>query len=202
MILERAFQVGYLTSMARPKAFDIDLALDDAISVFREHGYEGASAEMLVRAMGIGRQSLYDTFGDKWGLYCAAVRRYAQAETRAHLQALRSELRASDGLAAMVTRVVAQASTPCLGVNSICEFGRSRPELTDIHAAARTVLHAAISERVQEAQADGDLAPDLAPEETADFLSASFAGIRIAARGGAAPSRLEGLGALAMRALR
>jgi AcrR family transcriptional regulator len=54
--------------MARPKEFDEEQVLDAAITVFREHGFEGTSAEMLVRALGIGRQSLYDTFGDKWQL--------------------------------------------------------------------------------------------------------------------------------------
>jgi TetR/AcrR family transcriptional repressor of nem operon len=55
--------------MARPKEFVEEQALDAAIEVFREHGFEGTSAEMLVRAMRIGRQSLYDTFGDKWEIY-------------------------------------------------------------------------------------------------------------------------------------
>ena len=48
--------------MARPKEFVEEQALDAAIDVFREHGFEGTSAEMLVRALRIGRQSLYDTF--------------------------------------------------------------------------------------------------------------------------------------------
>ena len=73
--------------MARPREFDADTALDGAIGVFREHGFEGASAEMLVKAMGIGRQSLYDTFGDKWQLYRAAVRRYGMGECSAHIEA-------------------------------------------------------------------------------------------------------------------
>src|ERR1700741_4630970 len=122
--------------MARPREFDADTALDGAIGVFREHGFEGASADMLVRAMGIGRQSLYDTFGDKWRLYRAAVRRYALAETEAHLAELRRGPPAVDGLRAMVERVVAEAGRACLVVNSICEFGRSRPDLTEIHDAA------------------------------------------------------------------
>src|SRR5690606_23683075 len=122
--------------MARPREFDRDKALDAAIGVFREHGFEGTSTEMLVRRMGIGRQSLYDTFGDKWQLYRSSLQRYAGAETQAHAAALRSKARAVDGIKAMIDRVVADASQACLGVNSICEFGRRRPELVEIHDAA------------------------------------------------------------------
>lgn len=188
--------------MARPKEFDRGEALDAAIGVFREHGFEGASTEMLVQAMGIGRQSLYDTFGDKWQLYCSSVQRYASAETQAHASALRSERRAIDGLHAMVERVVTDARQACLGVNSVCEFGRSRPELAGIHDAAERALRAVIVRRVREAQAEGDVASDLDPEQVAGFLSASFAGIRIAARGGAKAEQLQALGQLALRALR
>ena len=63
--------------MARTKEFDKELALNAAIRVFREHGFDGTSTDMLVREMKIGRQSLYDTFGDKWKLYCLAVERYS-----------------------------------------------------------------------------------------------------------------------------
>jgi len=188
--------------MARPKTFDPDDALDAAIAVFREHGYEGTSAAMLVEAMGVGRQSLYDTFGDKWGLYCAAVRRYAEGEVSQHLAALRHGPRARDGLVAMIERVAADAPAACLGVASICEFGRSEPELTKIHDAAGHVLDAAIVARVKEAQADGDIAADVAAQDAAAFLAASFASLRLAARGGADAPRLRGLAALALRALR
>jgi AcrR family transcriptional regulator len=187
--------------MARPKAFDVDLALDAAIGVFREHGFEGSSAGMLVEAMGIGRQSLYDTFGDKWDLYCAAVRRYTQVEVTAHCAALRSAARPIDGVRAMVRRLVAEARRPCLGVGSICEFGRTRDALTKIHAAADHVLQAAVTQRLAEARQAGEIAADIEPATAARFLTASFAGIRIAARGGASASELESLGALALRAL-
>ena len=96
--------------MARPREFDADTTLDGAIGVFRERGFEGASAEMLVKAMGIGRQSLYDTFGDKWQLYRSAVRRYGMAECSAHFEALRSGVRAIDGIDAMLRRVVETAA--------------------------------------------------------------------------------------------
>jgi TetR/AcrR family transcriptional regulator, transcriptional repressor for nem operon len=187
--------------MARPKAFDEEQALDAAIDVFREHGFEGTSAEMLVRALRIGRQSLYDTFGDKWKLYLSSMRRYIAGETQAHVLALRNEPRAIDGIGAMIDRVIADAGRSCLGVNSICEFGRSRQELAEIHDAAARTINAAIVERVREAQAEGDVTPDLDPKEAAGFLSASFAGARIAARGGADAKQLRALGRLTLRAL-
>lgn len=188
--------------MARPKAFDTDEALDAAVAVFRDHGYEGSSASMLVGAMGIGRQSLYDSFGDKWQLYRAALRRYAATEIQAHLHMLRNEDRAIDGLRAMTDRVVAEASNPCLGVGSICEFGTSRADLEEIKSAAAAVLYDAIAERVREAQEQGDVAADLDPAAVAGFFDSSFAGIRIAARGGADQKQLQLLGNLALRALR
>jgi AcrR family transcriptional regulator len=187
--------------MARPKAFDKDTALRAAIGVFREHGFEGTSADMLVGTMGIGRQSLYDTFGDKWRLYCSAVERYAETETYEHRNALRTGLRGIEGLRAMMDRVVANADQPCLGVGSVCEFGRSRDDLTAIHEAAWQSLAPALIARIRQAQAEGDVSPTLDPDATADFLSANIAGIRIAARGGAETTRLSVMADMALRSL-
>ena len=188
--------------MARPREFDADTALDAAIGVFREHGFEGASAQMLVSAMGIGRQSLYDTFGDKWRLYRSAVRRYGMGECAAHFEALRSGARAIDGIDAMLRRVVETARQPCLGVGSICEFGVSHPDLSEVHAPLAKVLRDAIAARVRDAQRDGDAASELDPEAVSEFLIATIAGIRVAGRGGADRAALTGLADMALRALR
>lgn len=187
--------------MARPRTFDVDAALDAAIAVFREHGYEGTSAQMLVSAMGIGRQSLYDTFGDKWQLYQQVLRRYVLAEGQAHRMALNTGPRAVDGIAAMVARVVREADVACLGVGAIAEFGCSSRELNTINAAADRALRAAVIEQVRKAQTAGDLAEAIDPDAAAGYLIASFAGIRLAARGGADAAQLDALGAMVMRAL-
>jgi TetR/AcrR family transcriptional regulator, transcriptional repressor for nem operon len=188
--------------MARPKEFDQAAALDAAINVFREHGFEGSSAGMLVGAMGIGRQSLYDTFGDKWQLYLEAVRRYAERESAAHLQALKDAPSAPAALEAVVMRVVHAAGEACLGVSSVCEFGRSQPELALIHDAAARLIRTGIAARVEQAQAEGSVRREQDAGAAADFLMASFATIRLAARGGAGPEQLHQLGQYALRALR
>jgi AcrR family transcriptional regulator len=141
--------------MARPKEFDSDTALDAAIEVFRAHGFAGTSAGMLTQGMKIGRQSLYDTFGDKWRLYVAAVGRYSMIEVQAHLDALRGGATAWDGLCAMIERVVDQADRPCLGVGSICEFGDQHEDLLKAREAAGRMLTSGMVTALREAQAAG-----------------------------------------------
>lgn len=138
----------------------------------------GVSAASAIRWR--QRQRLYDTFGDKWGLYRSSVRRYGMGERAAHFEALRSGVRAIDGINVMLRRVVATACQPCLGVGSICEFGASRPELAEINASLAKTLRDAI----------------------ADFLIAQIAGIRVAGRGGADHASLSGVADMALRALR
>ncbi len=188
--------------MGRTREFDADAALDAAIGVFREHGFEGSSAQMLVDAMGIGRQSLYATFGDKWQLYRSAVRRYGMGECAAHLDALRSGPRAIKGLEAMLRRVVETADQACLGVGSIYEFGSSRPDLAEINEPLSVALRAAIAGRIRDAQREGDVAAGIDPEATAEFLIANISGIRVAGRSGAGPATLTTLADMALRATR
>jgi TetR/AcrR family transcriptional regulator, transcriptional repressor for nem operon len=188
--------------MARPREFDTDAALDGAIDVFREHGFEGSSAQMLVDAMGIGRQSWYATFGDKWQLYCAAARRYGMGQCAAHFDVLRSGARAIDGIYAMLRRVVETADQPCLGVSSVYEFGASRPDLKEINALLARSLRGAIVARVRDAQREGDVSTGLDPEAIAEFLIVNMAGIRVAGRGGTDRAALTSLADMALRALR
>ena len=69
--------------MARSKEFDQERALAAAMDIFWRQGYENTSLEDLMREMGIARQSLYDTFGDKRALYLKAMARFtADARTR------------------------------------------------------------------------------------------------------------------------
>lgn len=62
----------------RPRGFDVETALDRAVEVFWEKGYEGADLDALTHAMGINRPSLYAAYGDKRALFFKAVERYYQ----------------------------------------------------------------------------------------------------------------------------
>ena len=60
----------------RPREFDIDTALDRAIRVFREHGYNATSIGDLIGAMGLASGSIYKAFKDKRAVFLAAFERY------------------------------------------------------------------------------------------------------------------------------
>lgn len=64
--------------MAGRKQFDVDEAVDRAMRVFWECGYAEASLEQLSAATGLGRSSLYGTFGSKDGLFQKALQRYSE----------------------------------------------------------------------------------------------------------------------------
>lgn len=95
--------------MARPRSFDEDRVLDSAVDTFRTCGYDGVSLPQLIDRLGICRQSLYNVFGDKRGLYLRALERWGEREVDAKLALLdapgsalenvRTVLRAWAGLA-------------------------------------------------------------------------------------------------------
>ncbi len=61
----------------RPKGFIPDEALDRAVEMFWEHGYEGVDVERIAQAVNVTKPALYRAFGDKSTLLLKAVERYA-----------------------------------------------------------------------------------------------------------------------------
>jgi AcrR family transcriptional regulator len=72
----------------RPRSFDEDEALERAVQVFWAKGYDGATIDDLVAGMGVGRPSLYATFGDKQALFMRCLQRYAEHKGAAAVKAL------------------------------------------------------------------------------------------------------------------
>src|SRR6478735_11363440 len=65
-------------SRGRPRAFDLETALEQALQVFWEKGYQGTSLSDLTSAIGINRPSLYAAFGNKEALFRKALDRYVE----------------------------------------------------------------------------------------------------------------------------
>lgn len=191
--------------MARPKAFDRDTALLRAIALFRDKGYAGASTDDLLGAMGIGRQSMYDTFGDKRGLYLAALDRYntdSVAQFVSDMAAGGTPLRGLEAALQGFARRAGAGCEGCMGVGAVLEFGRSDAEVAALTEASSRKQLAALEDQLRSAAAAGEVTKELDVQAAAGFIASSMAGMRVAARAGAGVQALEQIARFTARALR
>ena len=122
--------------MARPKEFDQEKALRKAIRLFSQQGFAATSTDDLMRVMEVGRQSMYDTFGDKRALFLKALELYVTES----IHSINVELeRPGSALAAVQNALVTFAQRKdlasaegCMGLNAISEFGQRDAEVTRI----------------------------------------------------------------------
>ncbi len=158
------------------------------MSVFWSKGYAATSTDDLLQAMQIGRQSMYDTFGDKRRLYVEALKRYQQESVAGHIKRLRSVASPLAGIEALVVGVISSDRTTrekgCMGVGAICEFGTADPELADLRVKSGSMLHKALIERA------------------ARFVETTMLGLQVAAKAGESARALRDMAAFAISGLR
>src|SRR5258707_8496431 len=118
--------------MARHREFDRDEVLHKAMEVFWSRGYSAASIQDLVKHMGINRQSLYDTFGDKHALYLLALDRYREVESRKVFELLERPGSVKKTLRQLFAGVV--EGSLCDGQRRGCFIDRKSTRLNSSHA--------------------------------------------------------------------
>jgi len=191
--------------MARVKEFDRAAALQAAIVTFAAHGFEGTSTDELLQAMQIGRQSMYDTFGDKRQLYLSALRQYGSESVAAMLALLEQAGSPLAGIEAVLLDFARNprrlGTSACLGVSSICEFGRSDPDVAAINDEFGKVLEKAFERQVRAAIGSNEVDETLNARDVARYLSLTLCGMKVGAEGGSSPAQLTTVARLALRTL-
>ena len=181
--------------MARQKDFDQEKALRKAVRLFSQQGFAATSTDELMRAMEVGRQSMYDTFGDKRSLFLKALEVYVSENVRAinvELQAPGSPLAAiRSALVHFSERKDLSSTDGCMGINAICEFGMRDEDVTRITRRAANAQRHTLMDTLRRAQMEGELDAQADIESLADFFESTLAGIRIAAKAGKARPALR-----------
>jgi len=190
----------------RPAVFDRGAALNAAMKLFWERGYEGTSFDDLIAAMGISASSFYNSFGSKEALYCEATRSYLEWAGQWFFAILNDPsidtktafARLFESTAEEFTRgdhplgcMISLAGTHC---------SPGMKNIRDMMAEHRAFSEGAMAERIRKGVISGDLAEDTDCEMLAAYYSAVARGLAVQARDGASRTKLSEIGRLAMRA--
>ena len=173
--------------MPRPKEFEPDAALQAAMELFWEHGYEATSMAMLTERLGLGRASLYATFGDKRHLYRMALQRYLATRDPDPIELLSRPGPALPAVHALVDQYVEESLRDpdrkgCLVVNSATELLPGDRDLTRIIESSWDRLEVALTSALLRARAQGELGTGRDPRALARFLLVFLQGVRVLAK--------------------
>jgi len=168
-------------TVGRPKEFDCDEALGRAMELFWTQGYEATGLRDLLDHMGIGRQSLYDTFGDKHGLFVAAVEHYNQCVTEGLIARLRAEGSPLQNIRKTLGEIADGVSDGncrgCLLTNTLVEVA---PHDSEVAAAAKSVLsriEAGFRRTLEQAVKESELPKDANVRALARYFTSTLQGL-------------------------
>jgi AcrR family transcriptional regulator len=195
MGVSRSSATSRSTVIGRPRGFDIDEALERAMRVFWEQGYEAASLADLTAAMGITKTSMYAAFGNKEQLFRKAVQRYA-AGPAAYADRALEEPTARAVVEALLRGAAHTSTSPetfagCLTVQgALASSAESRPA-HDVLVQWRNEAGVRLEERFRRAVDEGDLSAGTDPRRLARYIMTVGFGLSVQAANGLSRAELD-----------
>ena len=191
-------------AMGRPRAFDMDQALDQALHLFWEKGYAGTSISDLTEAMGINPPSLYAAFGNKEKLFKKALDRYEDLRDQILEEAFAAPT-AREAVTRLLEGTAERLSDKCnprgcLMVQGALSGGEECEAVKRDLASRRAGVEALIRKRLKRAKREGDLPSDADAAALARFVATVMHGMAVQAAGGVAPKELRSIVNTALRA--
>jgi TetR/AcrR family transcriptional repressor of nem operon len=169
------------------KQYDETDVLERAMEAFWARGYEATSINDLVAATGINRGSLYAGFTDKRSLFLRALDHYDREHRRAFLCALERDYAPREAILAAFRQVVDSCEAGrnrkgCLLVNTAIELSPHDPDVERIVKAKLEEVETFFRTRIEAAQKEETIRPEIPAAEKAQVLFGLFIGLRIITR--------------------
>ncbi|KOY15095.1 TetR/AcrR family transcriptional regulator [Paenibacillus xylanivorans] len=170
--------------MVRQREFDTDKALEAAMQIFWDKGFEATSLSDLTTAMGIQRPSLYAAFGDKKELFETALRRYTTlhaAQVRSRLQHTSS---VKEAFRALFEHIGAEGDVTdprhgCFCINTMVELAPHDPKFAVLTREHQMYLAAIFKQTIERGQGTGELSDDLDAIALSKSLVVSMIGLTV-----------------------
>ena len=189
----------------RPISFDKHAALEAAMLLFWERGYEGTSMADLTQAMGLNPSSIYAAFGDKHALFQLAVKRYMEMRAQYAAKAL-EEPTLEKVVRALFDNTVAFLTTPghpptCMTLAGAVGCSLDASPARDLMTEIRKQNQVALRQRLLKARKSGELSKDIDVDDYTRYLSTIIAGLSIQAANGSTKAELNRTAQMAVRHL-
>ena len=189
----------------RPIGFDREAALEAAMLLFWQRGYEGTSMADLTHAMGLNPSSIYAAFGDKHTLFQLVVKRYMELRALYAVKAL-EEPTLERFIRALFENTVAFLTTPghpptCMTLAGAVGCSLDATPARDLMTAIRKQNQIAIRKRLLKAQQSGELPKAINVDDYTRYLSTIIAGLSIQAANGSTKEELKRTAKMALRHL-
>jgi AcrR family transcriptional regulator len=189
----------------RPLSFDRERALEQAMLVFWQYGYDTTSLNDLTTAMGITPPSLYGAFGDKEKLFLEAVQRYTEKheeKTARCLSEARTAREAVEGLLKMVAieHTCPQHPPGCMMDTVVTNCTAASAHLQTMLAQMKERKIARFTARIQRGIDEGELPPGTSAQALSSFYCTVLNGMTPLARDNASCEQLQSVVAMAMNA--
>jgi len=187
--------VNCTTHVGRPRAFDMDTALEKALEVFWRKGYDGTSLSDLTDAMGINKPSLYAAFGNKEQLFLKAIELYESRPCAFFLPALEkpTAFQVAEHMLYGAAMNMADSNTPqgCVVVQGALSCSEAAASVKEALINRRVEGEQKLKARFDQAIIDGDLPANTDTDVLARYLGTVMQGMAIQANNGATPEQLR-----------
>ena len=168
------------------KQFDQEEALHKAMDVFWAKGYEGASLSEILEQIGIGKKSLYDTFGNKRSLFHRAMDLYAQTQYGKITSILQRPGSPMANIRALLEHWRGMAARPdsrgCLLGTNMADFNVEDEDVAEKLRGYLGYVERAVEGTLEAAQEAGELGPDADCQGIAQLLVSLSQGMALIGR--------------------
>ena len=192
--------------IGRPREFEIENAVKDAMNLFWERGYEKTSLEDLLQAMGLSKSSFYSTFGSKHELFEQCILHYREMLIGELLKSLENASSGRHFIENVFSAIAEETFHPenrkgCLVMNSASEFAQRDSVVSELVSQGIRELEQVFVKAINRSHMEGDISRKTKAQPMARYLVSSMSGLKTMVKAGGTPNEIKEVIKITLKAL-
>ena len=192
--------------MPKVKQFNKEKVLEVASTIFHQKGYNGTSIDEILKATGLSRSSLYDSFKDKHNLYLQSLEFYNSAEKDVYETVNQKKMNGMQKIEFLFKEAVNHlmshpGDNGCLMVNAAAEMSKQCEKTAQVICNNKDNMHELFTTWLSDAQNSKVISLSNSPKSYAPFLFNALCGLKVLSQSGATKAELNNVVKVTMDAL-